>query len=157
MTNLGKISLAILLSAILVGGGFTFLNFQLFLAPVFAGDDDDDENRGSAGLRDVEVVTVPDILVPVGAEVSETAFCPEGKVALGGGHSVVNLSGVRRVTSTNLVASAPSTDPLTDLPIGWQVTYSANQADNHSLTVYVVCASHNPRGTPKTPHTRHRR
>jgi hypothetical protein len=97
--------------------------------------------RTSAALRGVQVVSVPNILVPVGVEVSQTASCPKGKIAVSGGHSVTNLSGIRRVTSTNLVASAPSLDPHTGLPTGWRVTYSANQADNHSLTVYVICAS----------------
>ena len=92
------------------------------------------------GISGVEVVSVPDILVPVGVEVSQVVSCPEGKIALSGGHSVINLSGIRRVTSTNLVAAAPSIDPLTGLPTGWLVTYSHNQGDRHSLTVYVVCA-----------------
>lgn len=97
-----------------------------------------------AGLGGVEVVSVPDILVPIGEEVSQTVSCPAGKVAVGGGHSVINLSGIRRVTSTNLVASAPLVDTLTGLPTGWLVTYSANQSDDHSLTVYVICASAAP-------------
>jgi hypothetical protein len=93
-----------------------------------------------SGLSGVEVVSVLDIFVPVGVEVSQVVSCPEGKIALSGGHSVINLSGIRRVTSTNLVVSAPSIDSDTGLPTGWLVTYSANQADDHSLTVYAVCA-----------------
>ena len=94
----------------------------------------------SQQVSGVEVVSVRNILVPVGEQVSREVSCPEGKVALSGGHSVINLSGVRPVTSTNLVASRPTIDPGTGVPTGWLVTYSANQADNHSLTVYVVCA-----------------
>jgi hypothetical protein len=84
--------------------------------------------RGPAGATNVSQVAGA-------AGVNSTAFCPSGRVAVGGG----GLAG----EGAFLVGSYPVVDPGATAPTAWQVqaALAANPATEAAAQAFVVCAA----------------
>lgn len=78
-----------------------------------------------------------DVSLPAGGFVRQTADCPAGKVALGGGTAVVGAGTAN--FGTELQESEPGTVDLnTSL---WLAAVSNHSSHNQTLGVFAVCAN----------------
>ncbi|MGH2608415.1 MAG: hypothetical protein ACRDHF_04940 [Tepidiformaceae bacterium] len=86
-------------------------------------------------MSGLQVVTTTNTLTSNSSQV-HTALCPAGKLAIGGGASIVNGN-----NSVALTDSRPAL--VTGSPNGWfaRAIEIGDYASNWGITVYVICAN----------------